>query len=478
MSRIFRPSTSATKESMMNTLTANDTDRLRHALQGRLLLPTDADYEATRRIWNASIDRRPALIAQCADAADVQAALRFAQQHALEVAVRGGGHNIAGHALCDGGLLIDLSMLREVRVDVASRRAFVQPGALLSDVDAATQAHGLAVPIGINSTTGIAGLTLGGGFGWLTRQHGMTVDSLLAADVITADGRALSASADDHPDLFWALRGGGGNFGIVTQFEFALHPVGPEIVAGLVLYPLEQAAQVLRRYRAFTDAAPESTTAWVVIRRAPPLPFLPPQAHGRHAVVIAVANTAPGADAASLAPLQQFGEPLGAHVGAMPYAQWQQAFDPLLAPGARNYWKSHNFTALHDAVIDTVIEQGARLPSPECEIFLAHLAGAPNRVSADATAYGARDARFVMNVHGRWHSAQQDAECIAWARQVFAACAPHASAGAYVNFMTADEGARVEQAYGIHHRRLQRIKHRYDPDNLFHLNANIPPRAD
>ncbi len=471
---IFNP---LSKESTMNKLSANHTDRLRRTLRGRLLLPSDADYDTTRRIWNATIDRRPALIVQCAGAADVQAALQFARQHELEVAVRGGGHNIAGHALCDGSLLIDLSTLREVRVDAAARRAFVQPGALLSDVDTATQAHGLAVPVGINSTTGIAGLTLGGGFGWLTRQHGMTVDNLLAAEVITADGRQLRASADQNPELFWALRGGGGNFGIVTQFEFKLHPVGPEIVAGLVVYPLEQAAQVLRRYRDFTDRAPESISAWIVIRQAPPLPFLPTEAHGRHAVVVAAASTAPGADAASLAPLQQLGDALGAHIGAMPYAQWQQAFDPLLTPGARNYWKSHNFTALHDAVIDTVVEHGARLPSPECEIFLAHLAGAPNRVDVDATAYGARDARIVMNVHGRWQSAQQDEACIAWARQVFAACAPHASAGAYVNFMTADEAARVEQAYGAQHRRLQQLKHRYDPDNLFHLNANIPPRA-
>jgi FAD/FMN-containing dehydrogenase len=307
----------------------------------------------------------------------VQAALRFARQHDMEVAVRGGGHNIAGHALCEGGMLVDLSTQRDVRVDAAARRATVQPGALLADVDAATQAHGLAVPVGINSTTGIAGLTLGGGFGWSTRRHGMTIDNLLAAEVVTADGRHLRASADANADLFWALRGGGGNFGIVTQFEFALHPVGPEVVAGLVVYPLEQATQVLRRYRDFTDTAPESISAWAVIRQAPPLPFLPPQAHGRHAVVIAAANVAAGADAASLAPLQQFGNALGAHVGAVPFAQWQQAFDPLLAPGARNYWKSHNFTALHDAVIDAVIEQGAQLPSPECEIFLAHLMARP-----------------------------------------------------------------------------------------------------
>ncbi len=461
----------------MNKPNSTDIAAFRQSLRGTMLVPEDSGYDEARRIWNGMIDRRPALIVRCAGADDVRASIRFARGHGLEIAVRGGGHNIAGHALCDGSLLIDLSGLREVRVDATARRAFVQPGATLADFDAAVQSHGLATPVGINSTTGIAGLTLGGGFGWLTRQHGMTVDNLVAADVVTADGQMLHASADEHVDLFWALRGGGGNFGVVTQFEFRLHPAGPEIVAGLVVYPLEQGAQVLRKYRAFTDDANETITAWTVIRRAPPLPFLPAETHGRHAIVLAAASTGADADPAQLAPLTKMGEPFGSHIDRMPYVQWQQAFDPLLTPGARNYWKSHNFSALHDAVIDTVLEYGRQLPTADCEIFLAHLAGAPNRVAADATAYVGRDARFVMNVHGRWQSAAEDAAGIAWARQVFQACAPHASAGAYVNFMTGDEGERVEQAYGVVHRRLQQIKHRYDPDNVFHLNANIKPLA-
>jgi FAD binding domain/Berberine and berberine like len=461
----------------MNQPARFDVGTLRSTFQGRLLQPEDADFAAARPIWNAMIERTPALIAQCVNADDIAAILKFAQAHGLEIAVRGGGHNIAGHALTDGGVVIDLSGMRGVEVDPEARVARVQPGATLADVDAATQRHGLATPVGINSTTGIAGLTLGGGFGWLTRRYGMTVDNLRSAMVMTVDGKHVRASAQENADLFWALRGGGGNFGIVTQFEFALHPVGPQIFAGLVVYALEDAAKVLRGYREFTQSAPESVTAWVVIRKAPPLPFLPPAVHGRNVVILAVASTGANASEADAAPLLALGAPLGSHFGQQPYAQWQQAFDPLLTPGARNYWKSHNFTALHDEVIDQAIAHGGRLPSGECEIFFAHLAGAPNRVEPGATAYGQRDARFVMNVHGRWQTPGEDTAGIAWARGVFASCAPFASAGAYTNFMTADEGDRVEQAYGGHLRRLQSIKHRYDPGNVLHLNPNIVPRA-
>ena len=461
----------------MNKQAKLDVSKLRSTFRGQLLLPGDAGYAAARPIWNAMIERTPALIAQCANAEDIGAALQFAQAQGLEIAVRGGGHNIAGHALTDGGVVIDLSKMRAVEVDPEAHVARVQPGATLADVDAATQRHGLATPVGINSTTGIAGLTLGGGFGWLTRRYGMTVDNLRSAMVMTVDGRHIRASAEENADLFWALRGGGGNFGIVTEFEFALHPVGPQIFAGLVVYALEDAAKVLRGYREFTQAAPESVAAWVVIRKAPPLPFLPTDVHGRNVVILAVASTGTDAGEADVAALLKLGSPLGSHLGHQPYVQWQQAFDPLLTPGARNYWKSHNFTALHDEVIDQVVAQGARLPSAECEIFLAHLAGAPNRVDQSATAYGQRDARFVMNVHGRWQSPGEDAAGIAWARGVFAAVAPYASAGAYTNFMTADEGDRLEKAYGSHHRRLQGIKHRYDPGNILHLNPNIVPRA-
>jgi FAD/FMN-containing dehydrogenase len=462
----------------MTNLHTSQIAALRAAIGGRVLQAQDEGYEQARQIWNAMIDRYPALIVQCTGTDDIVLALRFARQHGLEVAVRGGGHNIAGHSISDGGLMIDLSGLRAVEVSPAKRRAWVQPGATLADLDAATQRHGLATPVGINSTTGIAGLTLGGGFGWLTREHGMTVDNLLSAEVVTADGSRLRASADENADLFWGLRGGGGNFGIVTSFEFQLHPVGPEIYAGLLVYPLEQGAQVLRGWRDFADTAPESVSAWIVVRHAPPLPFLPLGSHGRKVVVVAVACTAPAAKREALiAPLLQLGKPYGSFIGPQPYAQWQQAFDPLLTPGARNYWKSHNFSPLSDEVLDTIVAFADQLPAPGSEIFLAHIGGAPNRVAGDATAYAQRDAKFVMNVHGRWQTPAEDATGVAWARSLFAACEPFASSGAYTNFMTADEAGRVQAAYGASHARLQRIKHRYDPENIFHLNPNVLPRA-
>ncbi len=304
----------------------------------------------------------------------------------------------------------------------------------------------------------------------------MTVDNLLSADVVTADGRLLHASAGENADLFWGLRGGGGNFGIVTQFEFRLHPVGPEILAGLVVYPLEQGDQVLRGYREYVRTAPESLSVWIVVRHAPPLPFLPAEAHGRKVVVLAIACTAPQAEGETLvAPLTQMGDPLGVHIGMQPFAQWQKAFDPLLTPGTRNYWKSHNFIELDDGLLDVMVADGNRLPGPECEIFVAHIGGAPNRVLPQDTAYVQRDAHFVMNVHGRWQQASEDATGTAWAREVFAACAPFASSGAYTNFMTSDEAGRLETAYGANFGRLKQVKQRYDPDNVFHLNPNIRP---
>ncbi|MGH8637391.1 MAG: FAD-binding oxidoreductase [Burkholderiales bacterium] len=456
----------------------HDLPGLRSRIAGRIVLPQDDGYEEVRRIWNAMIERRPALIVQCAATEDIRQALQFARSHQLEIAVRGAGHNIAGNGTCDDGMMIDLSGLRAVEIDPQARRARVAPGATLADFDAAAQRHGLATPVGVNSTTGIAGLTLGGGFGWLTRRYGMTVDNLLGAEVIGADGTVRSASADEHPDLFWAIRGGGGNFGIVSRFELGLHPVGPEIVAGLVVYPLEQGRDVLRAYREYVASAPESVTAWTVVRAAPPLPFLPESAHGRNAVILAVACTAPIAESeALLAPLKRLGTPLGSHIGAVPYLQWQQAFDPLLQPGARNYWKSHNFELLRDEVIEAMVTCGGERPGPECEIFLAHIAGASNRVPANATAYAHRNARFVMNVHGRWQTQAEDERGIAWARKVFTACAPYASGGVYTNFMTADEADRIEAAYGENHTRLREIKQRYDPDNVFYRNQNIVPAA-
>ena len=447
---------------------------LKDKVKGQIVLPDDANYNEVREIWNAMIDRRPAAIVQCADAHDVSQAIKYARENELEISVRGGGHNIAGSALCDNGMMIDLSNMRTVRVDAENRRAYVEPGATLGDFDKAVQVHGLATPVGINSTTGIAGLTLGGGFGWLTRKYGMTIDNLVSAEMVLADGRTMQTSENENTDLFWAIRGGGGNFGVVTRFEFALHSVGPEILAGLIVFPADQAKQVFVKYREFVKSAPEELNVWVILRKAPPLPFLPEKVHGKDVIVLAIFYAGDIASGEKLIdPLRGFGDPYGEHIGTQPYAQWQQAFDPLLTPGARNYWKSHNLTELSDGVLDSVIEFAGKIPSPQCEIFVGLVLGAANRVASEAMAYGHRDAKFVMNVHGRWDEASQDETCITWARSFFKATTPYASAGAYVNFMTEDEGDRVAAAYGVNYARLKQIKKKYDPDNIFHNNQNI-----
>ena len=447
---------------------------LKDKVKGEIVLPGDPSYNEVREIWNAMIDRRPAVIIQCAEADDVPHAISYARDNGLGISVRGGGHNIAGSALCNNGVMIDFSKMTAVKVDAQKKRAYVEPGATLGDFDKAIQAHGLATPVGINSTTGIAGLTLGGGFGWLTRKYGMTVDNLISAKMVTADGRKIQVSEDENADLFWAIRGGGGNFGVVTQFEFALYPVGPEILAGLLVFPIDQAKQVLEKYREFVKSAPEELSIWVVLRKAPPLPFLPVAVHGKEVVVLAIFYAGDIAEGEKfIDPLRSFGDAYGEHVGAQPYVQWQQAFDPLLTPGARNYWKSHNFIELSDGALDTIIEFVGKIPFPQCEIFLALIAGAANRVSSNAMAYGHRDAKFVLNVHGRWDEAAQDEIGIAWARAFFKASAPYASAGVYVNFMTEDEGDRVAAAYGVNYARLKQVKKKYDPKNIFHNNQNI-----
>jgi FAD/FMN-containing dehydrogenase len=304
----------------------------------------------------------------------------------------------------------------------------------------------------------------------------MTVDNLESAEVVTAAGEVVRASATEHPDLFWALRGGGGNFGVVTRFAFRLHTVGPGVLSGLVVYPLSQAKSVLERYRDFAAKAPDDLSVWTILRQAPPLPFLPPEVHGQGIVAIALLYAGdPLRGAPLIEPLRKLGIPVGEHVGVQPYVEWQRAFDPLLTAGARNYWKSHNLTTIEDGLIDAVIRYAEKLPSPQCEIFVAALGGATTRPAPEFTAYAHRDARFVMNVHGRWNDAADDARGIGWARDFFEAAAPFATGGAYVNFLTADEGDRVGAAYGSNYHRLAQVKRKYDPANLFRMNQNIEP---
>jgi FAD/FMN-containing dehydrogenase len=460
----------------MKPLQEAQIDEFQAHFRGEVLVPGDASYDEVRQIWNAMIDRRPALIARCGTPDDVVQAVKFARTHDLLVSIRGGGHNIAGNAVCDDGLMIDLSPMKGVQVDPQARRATVEPGCTLADFDAAAQAHGLATPVGINSTTGVAGLTLGGGFGWLSRKYGMTIDNLLSAEVVTADGKQVHASETENSDLFWGLRGGGGNFGVVTRFDFRLHPVGPDLLTGLIVFPFDQAKSVLTKFARFTETMPDDLNVWMVTRKAPPLPFLPEAVHGKEIVVLAVCYAGDPAEGEKLiAPLRGFGTAHGEHIGVQPYTAWQQAFDPLLTPGARNYWKSHNFAQLGEGAIDTIIEYAATLPSPQCEIFIGTIGGQTARVAPEAMAYSSRDARYVMNVHGRWESAADDERGIAWAREFFAKAQPFASRGAYINFLTEEESDRIAFAYGATYQRLVELKKKYDPTNLFRMNQNIKP---
>ena len=454
----------------------DEVESLREQLSGELLGPNDKGYDEARTIWNATIDRRPALIARCTSTSDVQRAVGFARRHQLLLAVRGGGHNIAGNAVCDDGMVIDLSPMKSVRVDKKKKFAEVQPGCTLADVDRATQAFGLATPIGINSTTGIAGLTLGGGFGWLSRACGMTVDNLIGAEVVTASSEVVRASDRENSDLFWALRGGGGNFGVVTRFDFRLHKVGPDVLCGLVVYPLAHATEALRRYREIAATLSDETAVWAVLRQAPPLPFLPTEVHGKEAIVFAICHIGdPDEGRRAIEPVRHLGTPYGEHVGVQPFVAWQQAFDPLLTPGARNYWKSHNFSELSDETIDVLVRYSGELPSPHCEIFVGQLGGQAGRVAPNATAYAHRDANYVVNVHGRWETAAEDNRVIRWSRDFYREASPFATGGVYVNFMTEEESDRVRAAYGPNWDRLVRIKNKYDPTNLFCMNQNIAP---
>ncbi len=460
------------------TLTTNELKRFLSGLDGSVTTLGDAEYETVRPVWNGMVTRAPAMFVHCASEADIQKTVRLARERSLLLGVRGGGHNIAGNALADGGVVADLSRMREVQVDANSRKARVQPGALLGDVDGASQRHGLATPLGINSTTGVAGLTLGGGFGWLSRRFGLTADNLTAVRMVTADGDVVHSNENENAELFWAIRGGGGNFGVVTSFEYRLHPVGPEITAGLIVHPADDAATLLAEYSEAVASAPDELAVWVVMRNAPPLPFLEESVHGQPVVVLAVCHTgSPGDAERALAPFRAIGKPHADVVGPARYADFQQAFDPLLTRGARNYWKTHNMQTLEPGMIDELVRASSSLPGPECEVFIANMGGAVSLLPDDATAYMGRDAKFIMNVHARWQQPEDDERFTGWARELHSRTERFASAGAYVNFLTQDEQERVQSAYGPNHERLATIKARLDPDNLFRVNQNIAPAS-
>lgn len=460
----------------MKTLNESKVEEFNNSLTGRIVLPDNNEYEKLRKIWNAMIDRKPAIIVQCENSDDVVKATQFARSNQLEISIRGGGHNIAGSSLCEDGLLIDFSTMRKVKVDVENKRAVVEPGATLADFDEEVQKYGLATPTGVNSTTGIAGLTVGGGVGWLSKKYGLTIDNVISMEVVTADGKKLVANESENSDLFWALRGGGGNFGVVTLFEFELHNTGPEVLAGLFVFPHKQAKQVLKKFYELTASAPDELTVLSDLRHAPPLPFLPEEVVGEKVIVLAAGyfgNIEKGMNL--IQPLQYFGDLLGKLIAPMPYADLQKMFDPMMMPGERNYWKTHNFIQLDDGLLDKMIEYSGNFPTQLCEIFMGGFGGALNNVERDATAWYHRDVKYVMNVHTRWENPDDDEQCIAWAREFFEATKPYASAGAYVNFMTGEENDRVKSAYGKNYDRLVKIKRKYDPENIFHNNQNIKP---
>ena len=447
--------------------------------RGRLIGPDHADYDTARAVWNGAIDRRPRLIARCIGPADVVRAVRFARDHDLEIAIRGGGHNVAGTAICDGGIVIDLSAMRSVRVDPGSRTAWVQGGALWGDVDQETQAHGLATTGGIVSHTGVAGLTLGGGVGWLMRKHGLTVDNLLAADVVTADGTRLRASAHEHPDLFWALRGGGGNFGVVASFEFRLHSVGPTVLAGPILWDARHAREVLHFYRDFIRDAPDELGTVVRFGAAPPLAAIPEPLHWRPVLLVGTCYAGPIDEGEKqLRPLRTHGRPLLDLVGSAPYVAFQSAIDSTVAHGWNYYWKSTHLPELRDELIDVLVEHAFSCSSPRSYAAMFHLGGAVSRVAEGETAFGNRNASHAITLDGVWRQGEGsfgDADT-AWTRRFFAALGRYRE-GVYVNFLGGDEDpGRVREAYGASvYDRLAEVKATYDPENVFRYNQNILP---
>jgi len=455
-----------------------EVERLRAGVRGPVIVPADADYDAARAIWNGAIDRHPACIARCTGVADVVAAVGFARERDLRLAVRAGGHGVGGHALCDGGLVIDLSPMKGIRVDPVARTARAEAGVLWGELDHETQLHGLATVGGIVTHTGIAGLTLGGGIGWLMRKHGATVDNLLSADVVTAQGEIVTASEEQNPDLFWAIRGGGGNFGIVTSFEYRLHPVGPMILAGPVFHPLADAPDVLRFYRDFIAAAPDELTTIFDLSVAPPLPFLPEEVHGKPILMVGACYAgSPDQGVEVVRPLKQFGRPIVDLLEPKPYTALQSMFDPLVPHGWHRYWKSVELPPLTDGAIDTLVEHSSAPTSPKSYTIVFQLGGALARVGEDETAFSQRAAAHSVNINAVWTEEDPGAERhIAWARDFFDAMQAHAGGRVYVNFLGEEGGNRVRQAYGArNYERLVELKRAYDPTNFFRLNQNIEP---
>ncbi len=453
-----------------------DFEQLRGVFRGPLVRPQDASYEDDRKVWNGSIDRRPALIARCLGVADVIAVVRFARERGLDVAVRGGGHSFPGLSTCDGGIVIDLSLMKGIRTDPEAHRARVQAGVLLGELDHETQTFAQAVPSGIVTHTGVAGLTLGGGIGWQHRKRGLSIDNLLSVDLVTANGEFVKASADENADLFWGVRGGGGNFGIVTEFEFQTYDLGPQVVAGPVFWSMDDAPEVLRFYRDWIADCPDELMTIVVQRRAPALPVVPPELVGELVIAVVCCYSGPVEDGERVvAPLKAFGSPVIDACVPKPFVVHQAMLDPGFTPGWFYYVRSCDVAGLNDGVIDTCVEFGQQITSPVTSIALWQMGGAVSRVGEDETAFNGRNAGFTFNINGNTRTAEGFEAEREWARSYWTALSPHHT-GVYVNFLMEEGEDRVRQAYGpAKYDRLKALKQKYDPTNLFHLNQNIRP---
>ncbi len=431
-------------------LEQNTLDSLKMRLRGVVLVPGEAGYEESRTVWNAMIDKKPAIVARCRGTADVIECVRFARQNDLLLCIKGGGHNIAGLAAADGALMLDMSLMRGVWTDIQRKVAHAQAGCLLGDVDRETQVHGLAAVLGFVSLTGIAGLTLGGGFGYLTRRWGWTADNVVGMDVVTADARLVHASSDEDADLFWGLRGGGGNFGVVTGIDYVLYPIGPEIVGGVVAWPASEAAQVLELYRTLAEKAPPELTLVALVRPAPPAPWLPKDWHGKPIVALLACYTgSPEAGERAVAPIKSFGKPIGDVLVRRPYAQMQSLLDATQPKGRRYYWKSEYLPRIEPTLCDKVIEHAARIRSPHSAVILFQIEGTLNRLGEDHSPVGNRNAHYVLNITGSWERADEDKGNIEWARETWNDIKRFSTGGTYINFLTQDEGPeRIDAALG------------------------------
>jgi FAD/FMN-containing dehydrogenase len=447
------------------------------ALRGKLFRPSDEGYDEARKVWNGMIDRRPALIARCAGVADVIAAVNFAREQRLPVAIRGGSHNVTGNAVCEGGVVVDLSTMKGIRVDPEKRTVRAEGGCTWGDLDHATHVFGLAAPGGIISTTGIAGLSLGGGIGHLTRKYGLSCDNLISADVVLADGNFVTASEKKNPDLFWGLRGGGGNFGVVTSFEFKLHPVS-EVMAGPILWPLEKSGEALRLYRDFMDEAPEDFSAFFAFLIVPPGPPFPQNLHNKTLCGVVAMYTGPQAKAdAVLAPLRKFSPPVLDFFGPLPYPVVQSMFDALVPEGLQNYWKADFVNELSDEVIEAHVTHGPGIPTINSAMHIYPVSGAASRVGKGDTAFFYRDAKYVHVIAAMYPNPADTAKNVAWVRDYWSALHPYSAGGAYVNFLMEEGDERIRATYGDNYERLVAIKRTYDPTNLFRLNQNVRPTA-